>query len=445
MVRHAAGSERWLVLAAGFGVMTTAGAAFSWSLYTRPLMAFFGWSSLQVALAFSFVTFFVGVGAICGGFLHDRFGPRRVALLGAILWGAGSILAGSGIGRLGLWWLYLSYGAIGGIGCGIMYVVPGATVTKWFPEERGLANGIILCGFGSGSLIFNLVAGSFPAFARVADAAGRVIQSRNQAIAAGGVFHLPKHVLHADVAVIAGLFFWSGIIFLCVGSLCALVLHPPPAGYSVPKAAAKLASERDFTPREMLRTRAFYMIWTMIFVNAVCGLALFSNAVPIYGELTGLSAAAAAVAFGWLSAANGVGRFLWAWLSDGIGRRPSLAICFAVEGVALFWIAHAHGPLEVGVAFVVVLLCFGGIFGITPAVMADFFGTRFLGEDYSLIITASSVAGLVGPLLVAVLEDVSGSLTAWLTPIAVVLIVTTVLPLVTHTPETLVVLPVSTE
>lgn len=445
MGRNTPRGERWVVLAAGFGVMTTAGAAFSWSLYTRPLMAFFGWSSLQVALAFSFVTLFVGVGAICGGFLHDRFGPRRVALLGAVLWGAGSILAGSGIASLGLWWLYLSYGAIGGIGCGIMYVVPGATVTKWFPEERGLANGVILCGFGSGSLIFNLVAGSFPAFARVADAAGRVIQSRNAAIAAGHVFHLPKHVLHADVAVITGLFFWSGLVFLIAGSLCALVLHPPPAGYSVPKAAAKLALERDFTPGEMLRTRAFYMVWTMVCVNGVCGLALFSNAVPIYAELTGLSATAATVAFGWLSAANGVGRFLWAWLSDGIGRLPSLAICFALEGLALFWIAHARGPIEVGIAFVVVLLCFGGVFGITPAVMADFFGTRFLGEDYSFIITAASVAGLVGPLLVAILEDVSGSLTTWLTPIAVVLLVTTILPLVTRKPATLPSAAVSTK
>lgn len=436
MTRSVAGSERWVVLAAGFGVMMTAGTAFSWSLYARPLMAFFGWSSLQVALVFSVMTFFVGVGAICGGFLHDRFGPRRVALLGAILWGAGSILAGIGLARFGLWWLYLSYGAIGGTGCGIMYVVPGATATKWFPEERGLANGVILCGFGSGSLVFNLLAGSFPAFARVADVAGRIIQARNAAAAGGFVFHIPKHVLHADAGAIGGVFFWSGLAFLVVGSLCALVLHPPPAGYSVAKAAAKLALERDFTPPEMLRTRAFYMVWTMIFVNAVCGLALFSNAVPIYAELGGLSAAAATVAFGWLSVANGVGRFLWAWLSDDIGRLPSLAICFALEGIALAWLAHARGPLMAGIAFVVVLLCFGGIFGIAPAVMADFFGTRFLGEDYSFIITAASAAGLVGPLLVAVLEDVLGSLTAWLTPIAAVLIVAAALPLLTRKPET---------
>jgi MFS family permease len=257
MTRSVAGSERWVVLAAGFGVMMTAGTAFSWSLYARPLMAFFGWSSLQVALVFSVMTFFVGVGAICGGFLHDRFGPRRVALLGAILWGAGSILAGIGLARFGLWWLYLSYGAIGGTGCGIMYVVPGATATKWFPEERGLANGVILCGFGSGSLVFNLLAGSFPAFARVADVAGRIIQARNAAAAGGFVFHIPKHVLHADAGAIGGVFFWSGLAFLVVGSLCALVLHPPPAGYFVPKAAAKLALERDFTPPEKLRTRAF--------------------------------------------------------------------------------------------------------------------------------------------------------------------------------------------
>jgi MFS transporter, OFA family, oxalate/formate antiporter len=414
--------------------MTIAGAAYSWSLFTRPLMAFFGWSSLQVALAFSILIVFVGVGAIVGGFLHDQFGPRRTALLGACLWGAGSVLAGLGLERFGLWWLYITYGAIGGAGCGIMYIVPGATVTKWFPEERGLANGIILCGFGLGSLIFNLAAGSFPAFAHVANSATAVIAARNAAIAAGHAFLLPAPIEHADVAVLSGLFFWSGAVFLVVGALCALVLHPPPAGYRVPKAAAKLAHERDFTPRSMLHTRAFYLIWLMIFVNGACGLALFSNAVPIYSHLTGLNGAAATVAFGWISAANGVGRFLWAWLSDFIGRMPSLFVCLGLEGLSLLWIAHAGGGLTVALAFTVVLLCFGGIFGVAPAVMADFYGTRFLGEDYSLIITAGSAAGLVGPLLVAVLEDALGSLTAWLTPIAIALLVTAIVPLVTRKP-----------
>jgi OFA family oxalate/formate antiporter-like MFS transporter len=435
VVRSASPGERWLVLAAGFVVMSTAGTAFSWSLYTRPLIALFGWSSIQVALGFSLLIVFLAGGAILGGFAHDRFGPRMVAVAGAILWGAGSILAGLGIERFGLWWLYLTYSAIGGIGCGMVYVVPGAAVTKWFPEERGLANGILLCGFGLGSLGFNLIVTAFPAFRMVADAANRFVETRNAGTAIGHAFVMTPALDHAGIAVIAGVFFWSGLAFLIVGGLSALQLHSPPAGFSIASAAAKIADERDFKPREMLRTRAFYVIWVIMFVNATCGFALFSNAIPIYAKAVGLTAAIATVIFGWLSSANGVGRFLWAWVSDFIGRRQSIAICFVLQGVALFWIGHANGAIAADIAFAVTMLCFGGIFAIAPAVMADFYGTRFLGEDYSFIITAAAAAGVLGPLLVAGLEDATGSLTAWLTPVAIVVALSAAIPFLATKPR----------
>jgi MFS family permease len=398
-------------------------------------MAFFGWSSFNVAMVFALFSFCFGIGAIVGGVLHDRFGPRGAVLLGAALWGAAGILAGVGLGRLGLWWLYASYGIAGGFACGMMYVVPGATAAKWFPEERGLANGVILCGFGFGALIFNLIAGSFPAFARVADVSARIVAARDAALGAGTAFALPAAMEHADIGVVRATFIWSGVVYVLIAGFCALLLHRPPSGYVVPKAAAKLARERDFTPGEMLRTRAFYFVWLMLFVDATCGLALFSSAVPIYARVAGISAAAATLAFGSVSSANGIGRLAWAWLSDFIGRMPSLSICFVVQGVALWWLGRTHGPISAALAFIVVLLCFGGIFAIMPAVMADFFGTRFFGEDYSFIITAASAAGLVGPLLVALIEDTLGSLTAWLAPVAVALVATAVLPILTRRPE----------
>ncbi len=427
--------ERWTVLLAGFVVMSVAGTAFSWSLFTRPLIALFGWSSVQVALVFSFVIVFFAVGAVAGGFAHDRFGPRGVACVGAALWGVGSLLAGLGMQRFGLGWLYLTYGVIGGIGCGMVYVVPGATITKWFPEERGLANGVILGGYGLGSLGFNLVVGSIPAFKHVANVADAIVRSRNATGGTGQGFVLPAAVAHADIAVVAHVFAWSGIVFLIVGGLSALLLHAPPPKFTVAKAAAKLVHEQNLKPGEMLRTPRFYMMWAVVFVNATCGLALFSNAITIYAKVTGLSAAAATVTFGALSAANGVGRFLWAWLSDFIGRRLSLTICFALQGIALFWIGRGEGAVTMPIAFATAMLCFGGIFGIAPAVIADFFGTRYLGEDYSFIITAAAVAGIVGPLSVAWLEDAAGSVTVWLMPAAIALAAAAILPLLVGSPE----------
>ena len=435
MVRNVRPAERWIVLFGGFVVMSVAGTIFSWSLFTRPLVAVFGWSSVQVALVFSLVIVFFAVGAVAGGFAHDRFGPRGVAVTGAVLWGAGSLLAGIGLQRFGLGWLYLTYGAIGGIGCGMVYVVPGATITKWFPEARGLANGVILAGYGLGSLGFNLIVGSLAPFKRIANSADAIVAARNAATAAGHAYAMPAAAAQSDVATIALVFVWSGIAFLAIGGASALLLHPPPPNFSVPKAAAKLARESEFNPEEMVRTRAFYMMWIVVFVNATAGLALFSNAVPIYAKVGGLTAAAATVAFGGLSAANGIGRFLWAWLSDFVGRRASLAICFALQGIALLAIAHVHGTALVPIAFALMLLCFGGIFGIAPAVMADFFGTRYLGEDYSFIITAAAVAGILGPLSAAWSEDAAGSVTAWLQPAAIVLLAVTVVPLLAGKPR----------
>lgn len=413
--------------------MMTAGASFSWSLYTRPLEAFFGWSSFQVAFAFSLLLLFLGSGAIAGGFLNDRFGPRRVAFVGAALWGAGNLFTGLALARFGLPGLYAFYGAVAGFGCGMMYVVPGATVTKWFPEERGLANGAILFGFGSGSLVFNLVAGRFPAFAHVADAASRVTVARNAALAAGHLFTVPSHVEQIDIGVVSAVFVWSGVAFLIVGCLAALVLHEPPPGYEVAKAAGK--HERDVPPREMLHMPSFALMWIVVFVNATCGSALFSVAVPIYAEATHTPTALAIVVFGYISVTNGIGRLLWGWLSDFLGRVPSIAACLLLQAGGLLWIGNAHTAASAIVAFSLAILCFGGVFGVAPAVMADLFGTRYLGEDYALLITAAGGAGLAGPLVVAALEDKLGSLTAWLLPAALLLVATTILPFLIRRPR----------
>jgi MFS family permease len=423
--------ERWIVMAAGVVVLLCVGSIYSWSLYTRPLIAFFGWSSVQVALTFAIATFALGTGALLGGYLHDRYGPSRVAAAGVALWGAGNLLAGLGLPAFGLPWLYATYGVIAGFGAGIAYIVPSATVTKWFPEERGLANGVIMLGFGSASLLFNSIVSAIPAFAKAAADAGALVLGRNGAIASG-VAHVPSPLASgaaaADVHAVLDVLVWSGAIFIVVGSACAMRLHPPPPGYAVAAARAMLARERQLSPHEILRAPIFYSLWLIMFVDAFAGLALVCNAVPVYAELTGVDAAVAGVTYGWLSIFNGVGRLLWAWLSDRLGRMRSLAFIFFTEGVALATLVRVHSPLGVGLAFAVFLLCFAGVFGIMPAVAADFFGTRYIGEDYGLLLTAASVAGLLGPVLTGLMEDATGSLTGALTPIAVLLVAASVLP-----------------
>ena len=116
--------NRWLIALAGVLVMTSLGAIYSWSLFTQPLIASFGWSSTTVTWAFALATFFLSIGAVVGGRWQDRAGPRIVTLTGVALWGLGCVSAGLGTPRLGVWWLYLTYGVIGGFGVGMAYITP---------------------------------------------------------------------------------------------------------------------------------------------------------------------------------------------------------------------------------------------------------------------------------------------------------------------------------
>jgi MFS transporter, OFA family, oxalate/formate antiporter len=423
--------ERWDVLVAGVALMMCIGTVYSWSLYTRPLMALFGWSSLQVATTFAILLFSLGVGSILAGYLQDRFGPRSIGLVGILMWGGGNVLAGLGIAAFGLPWLYLCYGVIAGLGAGMAYLTPGATVTKWFPEERGLANGILLFGLGAGSIIFNSILSALPSFALAADHANVLVLSRKAAT----VFSDARLTDPNDLHAVTSAFVWSGVVFIVVGILAGLVVHAPPSTFTVAKAAEKLAHERSFAPREVLRTRAFYFLWCIFFVDCFAGLSLLGNAVPTYSELTGASATIATFVYGWLSILNGLGRLLWAWLSDFLGRNLSLVLIFGIQGLAMASLAYLHSQIGVSIAFGVVLITFSGVFGIMPALLADYFGTTYLGENYGLIISAVSVAGLLGPMLVGALEDVTGSPTGAFLPIAILLICAIALPMLTRKPK----------
>ena len=121
--------NRWAVAAAGTVVMICLGTVYSWSLFTDPLIASFNWTSATTTWTFSVAIFFLGVGAIIGGRWQDQSGPRPVVVTGSILWGVGNILAGLGTARFGAWWIYLTYGFVGGLGLGLAYITPVATVT----------------------------------------------------------------------------------------------------------------------------------------------------------------------------------------------------------------------------------------------------------------------------------------------------------------------------
>jgi MFS family permease len=213
-------------------------------------------------------------------------------------------------------------------------------------------------------------------------------------------------------------------------------LRNPPPGYAVAGAvAAASAAGRSYTPGEVLRTPQFYLLWLMLFLNVTAGILIVSNAVPIFSDLTGATAAVAGQVYGLLAIFNGLGRFFWGAVSDRIGRNLAYVLIFGIQVVVFFIMGGLHDLATVGACFALVLLCYGGGFGTMPSFNADFFGTKYLGVNYGMIITAWGFGGLVGPLVAAKVKDVTGSFTAALPYVAAMLIVAAILPFLTKKPS----------
>ena len=427
---------RWIMAAAGAALMAVLGTVYSWSLYAQPLAAAFGWSASTTTWAFATAIFFLGVGAVLGGRLQDRLGPRPVALAGAALWAAGNLAAGLGTAALGAPWLYLSYGLVGGLGLGLAYVTPVATVTKWFPGRRGLGGGLVVAGFGLGAFGYNLVLRGAPRFAAAAREAGEVLAARQAGAAAT--------LSAASTAAVTAAFTWSGLAFAALGLAAAALLRNPPSSPQGPipspephqtTVAGPAPASLDWPPDLALRTPQFWALWAMLFLNVTAGILFISSAVPLLRELTGASAEAAQAAYGLIALANAAGRFLWGAISDRLGRRLAYALIYGSQVAVFAMVGGVHDLVAVSALFAVVLLGYGGGFGTMPSLVADWFGTRHLGVNYGWILSAWGCAGVAGPIFVATVKDATGSYAGALPVMAGVLAAAVVLPVVARRPR----------
>jgi MFS transporter, OFA family, oxalate/formate antiporter len=420
--------NRWAIAVAGTIAMICLGTVYSWSAYTQPLIAAFGWSNTTTTWAFALAIFFLGVGAIIGGRWQDRAGPRPVSITGVVLWGVGNVLAGLGTAHLGAWWLYLTYGVLGGLGLGMGYVTPVATVTKWFPDKRGFGSGMVVMGFGLGAFFYSNILKAIPSFVAASREAAQVIAARASGQAAA-------HLSTAAVSTVMNAFLVSGIVFAVLGGMCASLLRNPPAGFSRPgTVAAAVASRRDYPPSEAMRTSQFWLLWLMLFLNVTAGILFISNAVPIMRELTGAPPSLALATYGFIAVFNGLGRFFWGAVSDRIGRNWAYILIYGTQVLIFFFVGGFHSFVLVSILFAIVLLDYGGGFGTMPSFTADYFGTKYMGVNYGWILLAWGVGGIVGPIFVALVKDMTGSFAGALPYIGFMLLVATILPIVARPP-----------
>jgi OFA family oxalate/formate antiporter-like MFS transporter len=369
--------NRWWIALAGVCLQMALGSAYAWSVFRIPLSRQFGWTIPQVTLAFTISFCTLGCTAFLGGLWVNRQGPRTVAMAGAMLWGGGVFLASFSAHHL--WWLYLTYGFIGGIGLGIGYIVPVAVLVKWFPERRGLITGIAVGGFGAGPLI-------------TAPIATRLMHS---------VGLMPT-------------FTYLGIGYLIVGLIGAWFMQNPPEGWKpegwtpTPLQISQ-RSERDYTLTEALRTWQFWAVCSLMSLNTLAGLSIMSQAAPIFEEMGKASAIMAAGLVGIVSIANGAGRVFWAWISDLTTRKTAFFVMYLLQAV-LFWSYHAISSISIlTIVTFIIVMCYGGGYGVTPAFAADYFGPRDVGPIFGFMLFPWVLAAGFGPILFAYLRQSSGT------------------------------------
>jgi MFS family permease len=405
------GFNRWLVPPAALAIHLSIGMAYGLSVFWKPLSQMIGitqpapedWKISTVSLTFSIAIFFLGSSAAVFGRWLERVGPRKAGVAAACCWGGGFLIAALGARSHQIWLIWLGLGVIGGCGLGLGYISPVSTLIKWFPDRRGLATGMAIMGFGGGAMIG-------------APLGDRLMRH----------FATPTSVGVWQTFVVLGLVYF---VAMMAGAFGYRVPQPDwkPAGWTPKPEAKSMVTTHNVHVDVAWKTPQFWALWGVLCMNVSAGIGVLAMASPLIQEMFGgkligipatlaqltaeqkLEVASIAAGFtGLLSLANIVGRLGWASLSDAIGRKRTYMIFFLL-GTVMYALVPTAGRLGLLPAFVtifvVILTMYGGGFATIPAYLADIFGTQYVGAIHGRLLTAWSVAGLLGPGLVNYIRE----------------------------------------
>jgi MFS family permease len=418
--------NRWLVPTAALAIHLCIGMAYGFSVFWLPMsqeianapasctnLGLFqaltttscNWSVPQVTYVFGIFIAMLGVSAAIWGAWLEHAGPRKAGCIAALCWGGGLIVGGLGVMNHQLWMVYLGCGVLGGIGQGLGYITPVSTLIKWFPDRRGMATGFAIMGYGGGAMVGAPLA---------------VLLMNHYSIDGG--------------TGVAMTLITMGVIYAIVMACGAIGFRVPPngwkpSGWTAPKNAKTntMITQGHVHLKTAWKTKQFWLIWGVLFLNVTAGIAVISMASPMLqdvfgGALVGLEdsaaalneaqqaavVAAAAGLVGLISLFNSVGRLFWASLSDKIGRKNTY-FCFFVIGIVTYCLLPMWGHLGMAGLFVIsiclILSMYGGGFATVPAYLADIFGTQMVGAIHGRLLTAWAAAGLVGPLIIAAIRQ----------------------------------------
>ena len=389
------GFNRWLIPPCALATHLCIGQAYALSVFNLPLTKQLGisksiagdWRLTELGWIFTIAIFVLGASAALFGKWVQAVGPRKSGSVAALCWGAGFLVGAFGIKTHQLWLVYLGYGVIGGCGLGIGYITPVSTLISWFPDRRGMSTGMAIMGFGGGALIASPLSD-----------------------------FLMRHFASATSTGVVRTWVVLGIVYLVFMLGGAFGYRVPaegwkPAGWvPPPEKANTLITQHNVTPGDAIKTPQFWLLWVVLCFNVTAGIGVLGQASAMIQEVfkDRITPSAAAGFVGLLSIFNMAGRFGWASLSDKIGRKPTY-MCFFALGTALYALVPLTGKLGsvalFAACFCIILSMYGGGFATIPAYLADVFGTKYVSAVHGRLLTAWSVAGVLGPVLVNYIRE----------------------------------------
>jgi MFS family permease len=392
------GWSRWLIPPAALSIHLAIGEAYAWSVFKIPLgntlLKGNEYAGTLTALPFTLGIVMLGVSAALFGTAVDHRGPRWAMLVATCCFSAGFLISALGVAIGQYWMVILGYGFVGGIGLGIGYISPVSTLIKWFPDRPGMATGIAIMGFGGGALI-----------------ASPWSTSMLTAFGATGP--------NAQPSGIAKTFLIHGIVYALFMSMGWLLIRVPapgwhPAGWD-PATAHKrpLESKGNVSARNAIKTPQFWFLWVVLCFNVTAGIGILERAAPLYqdffrGSSPAQAVASAAAGFvAILSLANMLGRIIWSSTSDVIGRKNAYRMYLGV-GALLYLVLDLVENASKAVFLICAMLIlsfYGAGFATVPAYLRDLFGTYEVGAIHGRLLTAWSLAGVLGPLIVNFIAD----------------------------------------
>lgn len=380
MATTTAGSKRWMIVLGTIIMQMGLGTIYTWSLFNAQLVSKFGWELSAVSITFSITSFALAFATLFAGKLQDKIGLRRLTASAGIMLGLGLMLSSQ---ASSLPMFYLLAGVIVGYADGTAYITSLSNLIKWFPKHKGLISGVSVGAYGTGSLIFKYINGSLMESVGVSNTFlywGMIVMVM---VVMGSLL-----VREAPAAVSAG------------GSSQVKAQPTPGAGAIVPVSG----SGKDYTVKEMLRTKQAYLLFVIFFTACMSGLYLIGIVKDIGVKLAGLDAGTAANAVAMIAIFNTAGRLVLGALSDRMNRLTLISLTLAVTAAAMLTLSFA--TLSYGLFFACVAaiaFCFGGNITVFPAIVSDFFGLKNHSKNYGVVYQGFGIGALSGSFIAAFL------------------------------------------